>query len=169
LVEESNSPQIVARLTTSFDAQWQGAPPEREKDIVAGTSVSLSAGVAQFDMTGGAAVVVEGPSEFVLKGPNELTLAHGKAAIRADGGKFVIDTPTMQVIDLGTEFGVESAKSGAAQVMVFDGVVALANRTDDATANTSQLDAGFQVSIDENQTLSDVGPPELLANPRYFL
>jgi hypothetical protein len=174
VAEETKPPEIVAQLTTSFDAQWSGNALKRERDLVAGTSVAIASGVAEFTMTGGAAVVIEGPSEFVLAGPNKLTLAYGKAAVRADGGDFIVDTPKLQVIDLGTEFGVEAAKAGSAQVMVFDGSVALADAADatasaDVAANAPTLDAGFQVKLDERHAVSDLSQPELLENDRYFL
>jgi hypothetical protein len=174
-------PQVAARLGTSFDAKWQsGSQPLREAPLNAGTQISLLRGVAQFEMTGGAQLVVEGPSQFELTGPDGVKLSRGKASVRiADGGAaFVIDTPTMQIVDLGTEFGVETTASGAANVMVFDGVVALAeaNQQDiadavaDATANGPRLEAGFEVSIAQHESvLARASAPALLANPRHFL
>jgi hypothetical protein len=131
-------------------------------------------------MKGGAVVVVEGPTEVKLSGPDTLKLSQGKAAVRvAEAGKtFVIDTPTMQVIDLGTEFGVETSASGTAQVMVFDGIVAIgeasAGETSEeivaAVATAPRLEAGHQVNIDMNESvLTGAAQPETLANPRHFL
>lgn len=173
-------PQPVARLAMSFDAKWLGESVNRRENVFAGHSMSLLSGVAEFEMRGGAVVVIEGPTMLQLSGPDALMLSQGKVAVRvAEGGaSFVIDTPTMQVIDLGTEFGVETTSAGAAEIMVFDGSVALAEgsagQTSDAVAaaalNAPRLEAGFQVSIDANESvLASAAQPEILANPRHFL
>jgi hypothetical protein len=130
-------------------------------------------------MVGGAAVVIEGPTDLELTGPDALRLKQGKTAVRiADGGQsFVVDTPTMQVIDLGTEFGVETAASGDEQVMVFDGSVALADPVEAASrdpraapAPERRLEAGFQVSIAADESVGvQAAQPETLTNPRHFL
>ena len=174
-------PQVAARVGTSFDAIWlpAGAMSPGRK-ILAGEEISLLSGVAQLDMLGGATVVIEGPTDLQLTGPDSLRLSQGKTAVRiAEGGEsFIVDTPTMQVIDLGTEFGVETAASGAAQVMVFDGVIAIGEaQEDNASASvaallpeTPRLNAGFQVRLQANELVSArASRPEALTNPRHFL
>lgn len=173
-------PEPVAELAMSFDAKWLGEAVNRQQEVFAGHSMSLLSGAAEFAMRGGAIVVVEGPAKLQLNGPDGLMLSQGKVAVRvAEGGAaFVIDTPTMQVVDLGTEFGVETTPSGAANVMVFDGVVALAESNKQkiadavaaATANGPRLEAGFEVSIAKDESvLARASAPALLANPRHFL
>lgn len=173
-------PEPVAELAMSFDAKWLGEAVNRRQQVFAGHSMSLLSGAAEFAMRGGAIVVVEGPAKLELNGPDALMLSQGKVAVRvAEGGEpFVIDTPTMQVVDLGTEFGVETTASGAANVMVFDGVVALAESNDQepadafaaATANGPRLEAGFEVCVDQDESvLAKASAPAILANPRHFL
>ena len=171
-------PQPVAELAMSFDAKWLGETVNRRQEIFAGHSMSLLSGAAEFAMRGGAIVVVEGPAKLHLNGPDGLMLSQGKVAVRvAEGGEtFVIDTPTMQVVDLGTEFGVEATASGAANVMVFDGVVALNESNDQkssdamaaTTASGPRLEAGFEVTVAQNESVLDKSPA-ILANPRHFL
>lgn len=172
-------PKVAARLGTSFDAQWLGAATlATGQSVVEGAQLTLLSGVAQFDMSGGAAVVVEGPSEITLKGPDALYLRRGKAAVRvAEGGKsFVVDTPAMHVIDLGTEFGVEATAAGDEQVMVFDGSVALADAGESllsapAASNSNQLlGAGFQVDLGPEESIAGRPfQPEVLVNERHFV
>jgi hypothetical protein len=130
-------------------------------------------------MVDGASVVIEGPSDLQLTDSDALDLAQGKAAVRIDGEaeSFIVTTPTMQVVDLGTEFGVETAPSGDGQVMVFDGSVALTESGRESAANAArsefdrlQLEAGFQMRVGPpgGQSLLAAGP-EPLANARYFL
>jgi hypothetical protein len=174
-------PKIAARLSTSFDAKWlDPGAMSLGQDVLEGARLTLLSGVAQLDMVGGAVVVIEGPSDLELTGPDALRLKQGKTAVRiAEGGEsFVVDTPTMQVIDLGTEFGVETSASGDEQVMVFDGSVALADPTDPASGQPSRadaaperrLEAGFQVSIAADESVGvQAAQPEVLTNPRHFL
>jgi hypothetical protein len=172
-------PRVAARLSTSFNAQWaDDATVTAGREFLEGSQLHLVSGVIKLEMLGGAAVVIEGPSQFRLPGPDSLQLERGKAAVRiAEGGNsFVLDTPTMHVIDLGTEFGVESFDGGDDQVMVFDGSVALATAqqaapTGEAAAASQnlQVGAGFQVSIESDEQLRDGAvQPEVLTNPRYF-
>ena len=172
-------PRVVARLGTSFDAKWLG--PKKlvsGQDVVEGVQLSLLSGVVQLDMSGGAAVVVEGPSALTLTGPDALNLQQGKAAVRvAEGGKsFVVDTPAMHVIDLGTEFGVEATASGDEQVMVFDGSVALADASESlqsarANVDSSRLvEAGFQVDVAADESIANRPiRRQALINARHFV
>lgn len=176
---QAELPKIAARLGTSFDAKWLG--PEKltsGHSVVEGAQLSLLSGVVQLDMSGGAAVVVEGPSRLTLTGPDALHLQQGKAAVRvANGGKsFVVDTPAMHVVDLGTEFGVEATAAGDEQVMVFDGSVALADASENlpsarlAADSNRLVEAGFQVGIAPNETIA-ARPlqPQTLVNSRHFV
>lgn len=165
-------PQVAGRLGTSFDAEWQaGLQPLRDVALDAGTHISLLSGVAQFKMAGGAELVIEGPSQFELTGPDGVKLSRGKASVRiADGGEsFIIDTPTLQVVDLGTEFGVETTLSGDAQVMVFDGLVAVAApeaSAAQASTEAPRIEAGYQATINHGPSAIS---QETLTNPRYFM
>jgi hypothetical protein len=181
---QASAPKIAATLSTSFDAQWAGKKSMAlGRKVVEGERLSLKSGVVKLDMLGGAAVVVEGPSELKLTGPDAFRLDHGKAAVRVALGaaSFVVDTPTMQVVDLGTEFGVQTGAAGDNQVAVFDGKVAL-ERPSPAETQTGlrdqpvssepavQVGAGYQVSLPAGKTFSEEAVrPEVLTNSRQFL
>lgn len=172
-------PPVVAGLGASFDAAWPAAARHRPGDaLVQGDRLILLGGVVQLNMTGGASVVVEGPTQLELTGPDALRLHVGKAAVRINGSDqpFVIDTSTTQVVDLGTEFGVETNAAGDLQVMVFDGSVALAELTaggatdlNQVAQNGQRVEAGYQVAADVNGQASVRSPVEPLANDRYFV
>jgi hypothetical protein len=173
-------PPVVASIGASFDAAWPAAAPHRSGDaLLQGGRLSLLGGVVQLNMTGGASVVVEGPSQLELAGPDALRLHVGKASVRINGSdrSFVIDTSTTQVVDLGTEFGVETSAAGDLQVMVFDGAVALAEPTADGVAadrdqiaqQGQRVEAGYQVAADVEGQRSVRSPVEPLTNDRYFV
>ncbi len=175
-----SQPPVVASIGASFDAAWPAAASHRPGEALSqGGRLSLLRGVVQLNMTSGASVVVEGPSQLELAGPDALRLHVGKAAVRINdsGTPFVIDTSTTQVVDLGTEFGVETNAAGDTQVMVFDGAVALAERPADGAAaardkiaqHGQRVEAGYQVAAHVNGQASVRSLAEPLANDRYFV
>jgi len=184
---EPEPPKVAATLATSFDAHWSGDASRRPGDeLFEGARLSLASGVVQLDMAAGAAVVIEGPSQLVLTGSDALRLTQGKAAVRIEGAaeSFIVDTPSLQVVDLGTEFGVETSPSGEGQVMVFDGRVALADAAREGSTDSApgsargsarlnshqQLDAGFQVDVGEAGAGDALdAEPKRVVNPRHFL
>jgi hypothetical protein len=68
--------------------------------------------------------------------------------------KFVVRTPTALVTDLGTEFGVEVAKSGETTSHVFRGSIRVQR-----TSADGRVEAGGQV-VRENQTVRVEGSPD---------
>jgi hypothetical protein len=173
-------PKVVAQLVASFDAQWpEGVRRRRGERFVERSRLNLLSGSAYLRSTAGALIVVEGPSDFELVDSVAMNLRHGKAAIRIDGAaeSFLVNTPTVQVVDLGTEFGVDADPSGATQVMVFDGSVALGEAeharlpgADRRSRPLRELDAGLQLSVDPTEASaisSATATP--VENPRHFM
>jgi hypothetical protein len=77
----------------------------------------------------GAKVILEGPAMYEVESKNSGFLLIGKLTGRVahESAKgFSISTRTATVTDLGTEFGVEIKRDGAAEVVVLDGMVRLA-------------------------------------------
>jgi hypothetical protein len=102
----------------------------------------------QLQLPGGGRVTIAAPSQFKLDSGSELFLTHGSAESRIPGGGFVVRTPTAVVTDLGTEFGVSVASSGATHVDVFEGKVAVTPANPSASAPAGLLlSAGQAASI----------------------
>src|SRR5690606_33982811 len=73
-------------------------------------------------------MLVEGPAQFVLVSPMRLQLDQGRIKIRVTdkrGRGFAVVTPHGEIVDLGTEFGVEVSDSKSSELLVFDGEVDL--------------------------------------------
>jgi hypothetical protein len=117
----------VARVTGISECEW----PAGEQvlafgdELAPGQRLKLTKGVVQLTLNTGARVVVEGPVDFVASTPSESTLTSGRlaAAVPRFARGYTILTPTAEVVDLGTEFGVDVDESGASEVHVFDGDV----------------------------------------------
>ena len=98
--ESSRPPDVDGRIVA----------PERISGgkLPAGTS-RLAEGVVELEFDGGARVSIEGPAEFAPRSGQRMELTRGRlvAYVPKQARGFTVDTPTAEVIDLGTEFGVE--------------------------------------------------------------
>ncbi|MAT67983.1 MAG: hypothetical protein CMJ58_00490 [Planctomycetaceae bacterium] len=124
----SAQPKFVAVLTDTSGAEWFANPPGvAPTRLAAGCRLQLTAGLAELTFSSGAVVVIKGPAELELVSPMCVRAARGavRARVGSDATGFVIQTPTADVVDLGTEFGVDVNEVGATDVVVFDGAVVL--------------------------------------------
>lgn len=120
----------VATLADSFNAKWVDAPGEMTNGtpIVTGnTSLLLREGYAEFQFYNQARVTVEGPAEFQIITEDQIKLNYGRlyAAVPREAIGFTIKTPSSQVIDLGTEFGVRADFTGDTLLHVVKGKTVL--------------------------------------------
>ena len=119
--------KAVAMLNRVVDAQWNAASeaPRLGAPLEPG-SLRLQSGLAQVVFYSGARIVIEGPAEFQIISPTESSLRHGKliAEVPPQARGFRVNTPQMNVTDLGTAFGLE-VKERRTELHVFKGSVDL--------------------------------------------
>ncbi len=96
-----------------------------ETTVSPDTPLVLSQGVLRLDIRSGVEAVIEGPAAFVLRNGNRLDLATGHAWFRVapQARGFRVVSPTMEVTDLGTEFGLDLREDQEPQVHVITGKV----------------------------------------------
>lgn len=123
----TEGPDVVATLTGIVDCQWaaDGDGPSYGQQLHAGQVLRLRSGLAQLTFESGTKLILQGPAEFALQSEMEATLDVGKLAalVPQQARGFTVDTPAAEVVDLGTEFGVDVDESGRTEVHVFDGEV----------------------------------------------
>lgn len=115
----------IALLARSVDARWNhgGQSPQVGAALEAGW-LHLESGLAQVVFTSGARVVLEGPAELHLISPMQAYSSAGRllAEVPESAHGFRLLTPRLDVVDLGTSFGVDAAH-GRTELHVFKGKV----------------------------------------------
>ncbi|GMV97819.1 MAG: hypothetical protein AMXMBFR83_21740 [Phycisphaerae bacterium] len=114
----------------------QGLAGPRERDV---QRVRLASGQTRELALGDlGSILVQGPADLDLLGTSRARLRQGRIRVRITpetGRGFMVQTPRADVIDLGTEFGVDvAAGSDDTGVVVFEGAVDMAVDGDGARA-----------------------------------
>lgn len=106
-------------------------PTTLEKD----RTITLNQGVAELELPSGVKAIIEGPATFRLTGKNRLDLTGGHSWFRVPKGAegFTVTAPRFEVVDLGTEFGIDLREDLPASVHVLAGKV-------EARATTGHLE-----------------------------
>jgi len=115
----------VAMLTRALDARWgQGTQPLRVGSALEPGRLRLESGLAQVVFYSGARVVMEGPTELQLVSPTEAVCPAGRllAEVPQPTRGFRLKTAQLNVVDLGTAFGID-ATGHRTEVHVFKGKV----------------------------------------------
>jgi hypothetical protein len=145
----------VATIRQTADVEWsdrvgkslRDLPSASRRDasteVAAGEPLSITTGLVELQLKQGVTLLIEGPAKWSIDGSNKATLKRGKlvAKVPANAIGFTVHTPDGDVVDLGTEFGVEVQPGQQVQVHVFRGKVRMVGGTA-ARAATSTLHAG---------------------------
>jgi hypothetical protein len=145
----------VAMLTRAVDARWGGnSAPLRVGSALGPGWLRLESGLAQVVFYSGARVVIEGPAELRLVSPQEAICPIGRllAEVPEPARGFRLGTDHVNVVDLGTSFGIE-ASHGRTEVHVFKGKVELLPGTR----------ARLSLSESEAAVVEGNAPPRLMA------
>ncbi|MEN1679714.1 MAG: FecR domain-containing protein [Planctomycetota bacterium] len=116
-----------------------------------GQRLQLEAGYAQVTFDDGAKVIVQGPADFRIDSSGQGTLNFGKltALVPRRAVGFRIETPTTDVVDLGTEFAVGVERSGKTEVHVKSGEVVVWEREPPAGRQSAAAKAGVHLYTEE--------------------
>jgi len=116
----------VATLIEAENCRWEGSDlPTTEGARLGPGTLALAEGMATIRFESGATVTLEAPTILEVESAMRCRLIEGSvvADVPDSAHGFTIDTEKMEVIDLGTRFGVTSSPLGSAHVFVFDGEV----------------------------------------------
>ena len=125
----------------------------------------LDSGLLTIDLVGGQSMTLQAPAEFELLTETEMYLVSGDASFRMPegGNRYIIRVPGGAVVDLGTEFSVNVAADGTADIHVFEGLAnASVTGEGDHTREERLLGAGDSVRIDGRLETSPTEPGDFL-------
>ena len=130
--EGGNFPQVAAyegpaaEVVLAFDAIINGGVPEVGSGLGQG-DYEIEKGSVEIRFRNGVQALVEGPGQFSIQDDMHMVMKEGKIRTRVpEAGKgFTIETPDVDVVDLGTEFGVAVQEEASTEVHVFSGLVEL--------------------------------------------
>jgi hypothetical protein len=118
----------TAQLVAASDCQWSaaGAAVPCGSQLSPGRVLDLSAGEVRIAFHRGALVTLQGPCVLEIQSDHSASLRVGSMTAKAESKQshgFTVQTPTMKLVDLGTEFGVRVGRDGVQEVHVFQGKV----------------------------------------------
>src|SRR5262245_11721280 len=117
--------EAVAVLLQTHKAEWdETGMPTRPGALLPPGRLVLKSGYAHLEFYNGATVILEGPADFRLVSRTEAFCERGKlrATVPPQAHGFTIGSPGLDLVDRGTEFGLEVG-GGKTDVHVFQGQV----------------------------------------------
>lgn len=131
----------TARLVEMANCLWDSEPLRVGDNVEVGRRIQLKSGLAKIAFTDRAEVILEGPADFSVVSEKAAELRYGRISANVfDAGKgFTIDSPGMEVLDLGTQFGFSVQQEGQGEVHVFKGEVEVKLKEKGKRASHSRL------------------------------
>lgn len=120
-----------AVLTSQADAVWASGRSLAEGDLVPQGDLHLASGIIQVELFSGVTVILEGEADFTIHSSMEMGVRRGKlrARVPEPAKGFRIRTAEGDLVDLGTEFGLEVTAEHS-EVHVLDGEVEWTPKSD---------------------------------------
>ena len=152
----------LVTLKRADTCRWRTPTPPRSGEALHDRKLQLDEGLAELEFAGGVTVLIQGPAEVQLQSPTCCYLQRGKLLARVPSGAvgFTVETPQATIVDLGTEFGVETQTGDDVQVYVFRGRVEVEGKALPARAGTDgkrvRLETGQKVSVQSGVVTSVV-------------
>lgn len=103
----------------------EGKADHPDGELLSGSRMTMTTGYAECMLEAGVRMLVQAPCDLTVRSGGELQLAKGSAWFHVPAGAsgFRVNTKELEIVDLGTEFGVESSPDGDDEVHVFKGKV----------------------------------------------
>jgi ferric-dicitrate binding protein FerR (iron transport regulator) len=122
------SDDTVAVLLQAPEAVWEESDfPTRPGTPLPPGRLYLKSGFAHIEFYSGATVILEGPADFHLISRSQAYCARGKVRVTVPptAAGFTVGTPQIDLVDRGTEFGLQVGEGDKTDVHVFQGKVEL--------------------------------------------
>jgi hypothetical protein len=129
----------VARLTYTNGCSWGGSSPQfstLDSQVRLGDEITLHEGIAEFRLSSGVSLSIEGPATLVMTSPTSLILQHGRMTVYVPPSvdDFRLVAASCRITARAAEFGVQIA-GGDVDVHAFSGeILAAPTLLDERTA-----------------------------------
>jgi hypothetical protein len=136
----------VGTLHWNTDDELDGSLlPARE--LMLGRRIAFSSGSCGISLRNGVTMTVTAPASFVMESPMRCSLWQGKltAEVPENAKGFAVITQHVDVVDLGTRFGVSVDDNGEADIAVFEGLIDVS-----APSSRKRLTVGRGVSVGQD-------------------
>lgn len=143
----------VAGLRGATETEW------RVGETIPPGLMAWDAGLVQLEFYCGATIVVEGPAEIEILDESRVICRLGRlrAHVPEPARGFAVLAPSFELVDLGTEFGLNVSDDGAAEVHVFDGTVELYDvESNRDLATRRELNAGDALTVGRDGTSNPI-------------
>jgi len=148
----------VATVSDSLGAEWgDGARPAGTRLVTGYTPFYLNKGFVELAFDNNTEVVIEAPAEFQIIADDQVKLTYGRlfANVPSEAVGFTVTSHKTKIIDLGTEFGVYSDRSGDLELHVLKGKTLLLPEKKVGLGGM-EVTAGLAKKITSVQTLMDI-------------
>ena len=114
----------LAEIVEAKSVIWEGPAISGDR-VDAGQPLHLVSGTLELLTSSGVRLRIQGPCETVFENPMRLLLTSGEvfADVSPKAHGFKILTPSVDVVDYGTQFGVRAVAGEPVEVHVFEGEV----------------------------------------------
>lgn len=125
------TPTLGVVRQTCLVAAKNLSQPIRAGDTVSPGRLAIEAGALEVELSNGVHVIIHGPAEVEFIDTMHGFLHAGSACVRVPKGMsgYRLDTASVEVLDLGTEFAVRAGPGLVTDVQVFDGAVVTTGRS----------------------------------------
>ncbi|MBN2512206.1 MAG: NPCBM/NEW2 domain-containing protein [Sedimentisphaerales bacterium] len=152
--------QEVATLSDTIHAQWAESDAFFKPGLrltAKSKSMMLRNGIAKLDFDNNTRVVIEAPSEFEIMDSDHIKIKYGRvyATVPPEAIGFTITTPNSKIIDLGTEFGVQTDPHGCTELHVIKGKTTLVAGGNNQKTSL-QISQGFAKTISRSSQIADI-------------
>jgi hypothetical protein len=147
--DRTAAPPAIAQILRMVDAVWSSGTSLAQGASLTPGKLQLRRGLVEIQSNSGATILLEGPAELDLLHASEAALYSGRAVIRISDpdSAFKLVTATAQLVDLGTEFGVEIEAGDKTVLQVYEGeVLARVNGADDSKS-AQRVESGQAVRL----------------------
>jgi hypothetical protein len=160
----------VAMMSSAIDVQWSSNTTSKADNasILIGEPLKIDSGTIELELSAGTKLVIEGPADWSVDGRNSVSLRSGKllASVPEQAIGFTVETPTVTVVDLGTEFAIQVDTTGQTDVEVITGKVDIRYELlpqSDHSIQTVRMIAGnakrfSREAADDRIAVTDVAP-----------